>query len=122
MSSHRWKVFAALVAIMLGGSVCFAAGDDDDVLMTGLGVQTCGEFSSLFKENPQLSKRVVLAWAQGFLSGLNWAGGEPRGLPAAEHIWLRLNVYCDRHPLARVFFGLLETYKASDYEPAKRPR
>ena len=45
-----------------------------DGIIGGGGAFTCSEFGKEYKEDPE-SEHMFFTWAQGFMSGLNAAGG-----------------------------------------------
>jgi len=71
----------------------------------GVGTTSCGQFAKLYQDDPRVWEDHYFDWAQGFMSGMNWASltqsGRTRDLGAmpVESQQLALRNYCDKHPL-----------------------
>jgi hypothetical protein len=44
-----------------------------ETILWGVGAKTCGIFASNYLINPKLADDVYHSWAQGFMSGINYA-------------------------------------------------
>src|SRR5690242_5091702 len=75
----------------------------------GIGMQTCGEFAKDYAAHPDVTEGLYFAWAQGFISGLNFMATVVR-LPAREisggdtasmeSYRKSLRSFCNEHPTA----------------------
>ncbi len=63
----RATVLAIAFAIALAESAVA------DSVARGLGSQTCAQFAEQYRANPQRADIAYISWAQGFMSGWNFA-------------------------------------------------
>jgi hypothetical protein len=72
----------------------------------GIGARTCGNFAQSYRESPQLTEGLYFAWAQGFMSGQNFALIANHKLAKnlngsnTEEQQAFLRSHCDGHPLS----------------------
>jgi hypothetical protein len=86
-----------------------------------MGGRTCGEFAADYQRYPERTEAVYLAWAQGFMSGINSilhrrGPGYKLEAKSVEEQQAHLRAYCDQHPLRQyltavsdLLFSLPET-------------
>ena len=83
----------------------------------GVGAKTCGVFASNYLINPTLADDLYHSWAQGFMSGLNYAKmeatGDSRDLSAmpTEEQMAHIKKYCNARPLADYVDAVTDLYK-----------
>jgi hypothetical protein len=74
--------------------------------MAGIGAVSCGKVADGYRQDPTQVEGVMLAWAQGFMSGSNVSlgNGQYRDLTAMtlDEQKKSLRAYCDAHPLAEI--------------------
>jgi hypothetical protein len=86
-----------------------------DSIGAGVGVQSCGQFSSGYETN-QANEVILSNWTLGFMTGMNVileASNMPtRQLDAmtSEERKGYIRTYCDLHPLRYVMDGALELF------------
>lgn len=85
----------------------------DDGIVGGAGAFTCGEFGKAYKEDPE-SEHMFFTWAQGFMSGMNAAGGfgyirDLGSKPVADQEEY-LRDYCHNNPLTTYAKGVSKLY------------
>lgn len=86
-------------------------------VLWGVGAKTCGIFASNYLINPKLADDVYHSWAQGFMSGLNYAkvaaAGDSRDLSAmpTDEQMARIKKYCNERPLADYVDAVMDLYK-----------
>ena len=66
---------------------------------------TCGEFAKMVRDDPKNVEHFFGSWAQGFMSGWNFALLEQSfyrdiGSESVEETDFFIRQYCDAHPLA----------------------
>ncbi len=78
----------------------------ESVAVMGIGVGTCGDFTSLYKLDPARAETLYFSWVQGFLSGWNigrLADDQPfynlKSMDVDRQQSL-VRTYCDQHPLS----------------------
>ena len=108
----RVVVLAATMILAVVGSV------KAETVLWGVGAKTCGIFASNYLINPKLADDVYHSWAQGFMSGINYAKMEAAGnsrdlsaIPLDEQM-ARIKKYCNEHPLADYIDAVMDLYKA----------
>jgi hypothetical protein len=89
-----------------------------ETALWGVGAKTCGIFASNYLINPKLADDLYHSWAQGFMSGINYAKMEAAGnsrdlsaIPLDEQM-ARIKKYCNEHPLADYIDAVMDLYKA----------
>lgn len=75
----------------------------EEMLVRGVGTTTCDEFAKMVRNDPKNVERVFGSWAQGFMSGWNFALLEQSfyrdiGSESVEETDLFIRQYCDEHP------------------------
>jgi hypothetical protein len=95
----------ALAAIFLAFGV-YPAFSTEYVAM-GPGVGTCGEFAAAYKGDPRHIEDMYFFWAQGYMSGANWAlmiseqlTVHNLGAMTTTQQQAHIRSYCNQHPLA----------------------
>jgi hypothetical protein len=90
-----------IIAIFLGvTSISRAEG----IAAQGAGTLTCRQFASMYRGHPELAENVFFTWAQGFMTGVNYAKIAAHGksadlgamTTAKQKSYIRS--YCDAHP------------------------
>lgn len=111
-------VLAVVSAAVLWQSPIFAAS-----VAAGAGTRTCGQFAKDYQNNLDAAENLYFSWAQGFMSGKNFAaileGGTVRdvGAKTLESHKSSLRAYCSKNPLddfgkaVNVLFESLPVYK-----------
>jgi hypothetical protein len=87
-----------------------------DYAFPGMGATSCGKVAQDYQRDPNEIEKVMMTWAQGFMSGANLSemqhGGQYRDLQAmtleAQESLLRN--YCDEHPMAEFIKAAIELY------------
>ena len=102
-----------LSALLLASSSAIAAEGDVDNAVAGAGLASCGEYIEATTK-PGMPM-IFVSWAQGFLSGLNFAyagaGKNFVALPDHQSIRLYLDNYCRSNPLKSPRDATLELFK-----------
>jgi hypothetical protein len=83
------------------------AENGKDFAMQGVGTSTCTQFANLYKSDAQYWEAQFFAWAQGFMSGNNFAqvsDNQPYtylnlGSLDTKAQQASIRRYCDQHPL-----------------------
>jgi hypothetical protein len=83
------------------------AENGENFAMQGVGTATCTQFANHYKSEPQFWEDRYFTWAQGFMSGHNFAtmGDKPPysiinlALLDTEAQRTSIRRYCDQHPL-----------------------
>jgi len=87
-----------------------------ETALWGVGAKTCGIFASNYLINPKLADDLYHSWAQGFMSGLNYAKatGDGRDLSAmpTEEQMARIKKYCNTRPLADYVDAVMDLYQS----------
>jgi hypothetical protein len=85
-----------------------------DFYYAGVGVISCGKIAQDYQRNPTEIEKVMMTWAQGFMSGANAAYGKEqyRDLAAMtlEAQEQSLRSYCDEHPMAEFYKAAADLY------------
>ncbi|HTK85850.1 MAG TPA: hypothetical protein VL625_12275 [Patescibacteria group bacterium] len=101
--------FAAIVFAALHAAPAYA----DDGIVGGAGAFTCSEFGKEYQTDPE-SEHMFFTWAQGFMSGMNAAGGfgHVRDLGSKPVVDQEefLRKYCDDHPLSTYAVAVSKLY------------
>jgi hypothetical protein len=85
-----------------------------DFYYAGVGAISCAKIAQDYQQNPTEIGKVMMTWAQGFMSGANAALGKDqyRDLAAmtieAQEAGLRS--YCDEHPIAEFWKAAMDLY------------
>ena len=110
------KPLRALIAVLvlLTGSASLVNAMDAERM--GVGLETCGEFASLYRRVPNITEQS--SWAQGYMSGMNMASlahgdiSKNMGAMAIDEQERTLRKYCNDHPLANVQDAAMELLKS----------
>jgi hypothetical protein len=72
MTYLRITLFAGpLVAIATICSSAESQASSTESAWAGIGASSCGEFSEMYRSDPNQAEFMFFSWAQGFMSGLN---------------------------------------------------
>ncbi len=102
-----------LAALLIQSTVAIA----DPIGVTGAGAYSCAEIAKLFRQNPDQTSAMTFSWAQGYMSGLNVAGGasgrEVRDLAGmnTKDEELVIRNYCGQHPMSDLATAVMGLYK-----------
>jgi hypothetical protein len=114
-----------LAALLIQSTIAIA----DPIGVAGAGAYSCTEIAKFFSQNPDQTSVLIFSWAQGYMSGLNVAGGasgrDVRDLAVMntkDEEWVIRN-YCDQYPMsdlataAMALYKTLPTAKLPDFLP-----
>ena len=81
---------------------------DDTGQGYGLGMRSCAAFASDYAANPTVAEATYFAWAEGFMSGLNFMAAVNKmpsrhiagGNESMHSYQIYIRSFCDNHPLA----------------------
>lgn len=104
-----------LVGAYLLVAITFTQAEDaKDMAAMGWGSSsTCAEFANMYRGNPQ---EHFFNWAQGFMSGLNFAAIGRTGMSmnmgsmSTDQQERAIRAYCNEHPLANYIDAVLDLY------------
>jgi len=90
-------------------------GSRADFAYAGIGATACGKIAQDYPKNPTGFDKMMLGWAQGFMSGVNMASlqnGQYRDMAAMtiEAQEASLRSYCDEHPMAEFWKAVMDLY------------
>ena len=99
----KYSLILLMAALLSSPTVAQNAGFN-----YGLGTKSCGEFARDYAAHPDMVEPMYFAWAEGFLSGMNFEAFVARapsklllgGSPQMTAYKQTIRVYCDAHPLA----------------------
>ena len=80
----------------------------------GVGLETCGEFASLYRRVPNITEQS--SWAQGYMSGMNMASlahgdiSKNMGAMAIDEQERTLRECCNDHPLTAYYKAVTDLY------------
>jgi len=84
----------------------------EKIATVGAGGLSCGEIVSNIKDHQDDAADFIFAWAQGFLTGLNFNYGEADGTDlsdrAGQKLWLEN--YCNKNPLHNYLMANMELW------------
>jgi hypothetical protein len=75
-----------------------------EIAAQGAGILTCRQFANMYRGHPELTENVFFTWAQGFMTGVNYAKiaahGKSANLGAMTTAKQKryIRSYCDAHP------------------------
>ena len=107
--------FCFVISLLLLGVASSAA----QTVTMGLGAATCSQFASDYRRAPKTVETAYFGWAQGFLSGHNFAvlahakdSGVAPDLKSLsiEEQQAFIRQYCDSHPLGNYMDAVLDLY------------
>ena len=81
--------------------------------LQGWGTVTCAAFANMYRDNPKFVEDHLFDWAQGMMSGLNFASASVMrdlGSKSSETQQSALRAFCDQHPLANYFEAVTNLY------------
>ena len=88
----------------------------DPIGVTGAGALSCAEIAKFFRQNPDQTSAMILSWAQGYMSGLNVAGGasgrdvrDLAGMKTKDEE-REIRNYCDQHPMSDLATAVMQLY------------
>jgi hypothetical protein len=89
----------------------------DPIGVAGAGAYSCAEIAEVFRQNPDQTSAMIFTWAQGYMSGLNVAGGasgrevrDLAGMNTKDEEWVIRN-YCDQYPASDLATAVMDLYK-----------
>ena len=89
----------------------------------GAGI-TCGQYMHIYKSDPAEADRTVVAWMDGFLSGMNvssFSRGERVKDLGTRDLRIRLlHGFCDKHPFQNVAQASIVIYQEMRLGPAAK--
>jgi hypothetical protein len=104
---------SVLAALLIQPTIAIA----DPVGVAGAGARSCAEIAQFSRQNPDQASAMMLSWAQGYVSGLNVAGGasgrevrDLAGMNTKDAEWVIRN-YCDQYPASDLATAVMELYK-----------
>ena len=108
------KPLRALIAVLvlLTGSASLVNAMDAERM--GVGLETCGEFASLYRRVPNITEQS--SWAQGYMSGMNMASlahgdiSKNMGAMAIDEQERTLRECCNDHPLTAYYKAVTDLY------------
>ena len=111
----RSAVLAVFLALCTGS---VGATKANDTLYMGLGAQTCVQFNNDYRIATEEVGFAYFAWAQGFLSGMNYQLMQPYdkwnvnlGLISIKDEWQLIRNYCTEHPFESYYDAVRDVYK-----------
>lgn len=99
--------------MMLALLATTSVAEEEVGTIAGAGWVSCGEYAQRYQRNPTGTEDYVYAWAQGYMSGLNYAGAIRKNLRGMsidkqkEHI----RAFCDQRPLANVVMAIRDLFE-----------
>ena len=98
---------------------------EDANVVAGIGATGCGKFTTSLKENPAKTEALYFAWAQGFMSSINFNRKMQNDVPidfgvtpaAAQFSWIRS--YCQKNPMRTYLRATTELFLALQQAQAK---
>jgi hypothetical protein len=90
-----------IIAVFLGVTSISQA---EEIAAQGAGILTCRQFANIYRGHPELAENVFFTWAQGFMTGVNYAkiaaNGKSANLGAMTTAKQKsyIRSYCDAHP------------------------
>jgi hypothetical protein len=90
-----------VIAVFLGMTSISQA---EEIAAQGVGTLTCRQFANMYRGHPELVENVFFTWAQGFMTGVNYAKIAAHSksanlgtmTTAKQKSFIRS--YCDAHP------------------------
>jgi hypothetical protein len=90
-----------IIAISLGAT---SNSHAEEIAAQGAGILTCRQFANMYRGHPELAENVFFTWAQGFMTGMNYAKIEAHrksanlGAMTTAKQKSYIRSYCDAHP------------------------
>jgi hypothetical protein len=110
------RLMIAVCCVVAWGGVACAKEKHADT--QGAGLMSCAKYAEAYRKTPALADAVFLAWAQGYISGLN-AGVEEAydayfdlGAKTPDEMQRFLRKYCNDRPLANIIDAAIEFAKS----------
>jgi hypothetical protein len=91
-----------LFASLVFGAFIGASQAQDHATIRGVGLATCGQFAEMYRARPEDTNNIFLAWAMGFVSGMNNQSPDQffdLADKSPDQMSRFLRGYCDKHPL-----------------------
>jgi tetratricopeptide (TPR) repeat protein len=111
----RSAVLAVFLALYTGS---VGATKANDTLYMGLGAQTCVQFNNDYRIATEEVGFAYLAWAHGYLSGINYQLMQPYDkrfvnldLISIKDEWQLIRNYCTEHPFENYYDAVRDVYK-----------
>jgi len=102
-----------LAALLIQSTIAIA----DPIGVAGVGAHPCAEIAKFFSQNPDQTSAMMLSWAQGYMSGLNVAGGasgrevrDLAGMNTKDEESVIRN-YCGQYPMSDLATAVMALYK-----------
>jgi hypothetical protein len=117
-----------IVSAFLLGAITFTQAEDTkEMAAMGWGIMTCAVFANMYRGDPEFAEEHSFNWAQGFMSGLNFAAIGNSGISMNLHSMSTdqqrraIRAYCNDHPLANYVDAVLDVYgRFSMNKPVQR--
>ena len=115
-----------VLAVLFGLSQAQTA-ESKEMVARGLGTTTCAEFANLYRADPKGTEIAFASWAQGFMSGWNFAlmdRGSYRDLGSEDSDYANFEIrqYCDAHPLAGFVQAVMAHFLDLPVKPMPHPK
>jgi hypothetical protein len=106
-----------IVSTFLLGAITFTQAEDTkkEMALMGWGAFTCAQFANMYRDDPKFTEEHFFNWAQGFMSGLNFATigqgiSMNLGSISTEQQQRAIRAYCNEHPLGNYLDAVLDLY------------
>jgi len=110
-----------LITFLLGAMTFTRAADvKKEIAAMGWGTITCTAFANMYRDDPKVAEEHSVNWAQGFMSGLNFANLGNNGFSMNLHSkstdqqQRAIRAYCNDHPIADYIDAVLDLYTHLD--------
>ena len=101
------RLSALVVLVLLGLSQHTQAQVN---VIAGLGATTCGRWVESRALNDKGVDNFLVAWVQGFLSGMNAKGGIGHTIPGEPRLLASIDSFCQKNPEEPVYAASLSLY------------
>ena len=109
-----------VITFLLGAITCTQAEDAKEKAAMGWGTMTCTASANMYRDDPKSAEERLFNWAQGFMSGLNFANIGNSGMSMNLHSMptdqqqRAIRAYCSNHPAANYIDAVLDVYTHLD--------
>jgi hypothetical protein len=110
-----------LVITFLLGAITFTQAEDaKEKAAMGWGTITCTASANMYRDDPKSEEEHLSDWAQGFMSGLNFANKGNSGMSmnlrsmSTDQQQRAIRAYCNGHPIADYIDAVLDVYNHLD--------